>query len=59
VSAYRLTVEVELSDTLDEGPLHTLASIVLGALNEAEIPVHRVEVGSSSYPPFTDPAQEG
>jgi hypothetical protein len=40
----RLTVEVELPDTLDEGPLLTLVSIVLGALRESDVPVRRIVV---------------
>jgi hypothetical protein len=50
MSTYRLTVDVELPDDLDDGPLYTLASIVLSALNEGEVRVHRVKVENRSYP---------
>jgi hypothetical protein len=43
VSAYRLTVDVELPDDMDDGTLHCLTSIVLTALHDASVPVHRVE----------------
>lgn len=36
---YRATITVTLSPDLDEGPLMTLASILLGALTEADVPV--------------------
>jgi hypothetical protein len=44
VSAYRLTVDVELPDDMDDGTLHCLTSIVLTALHDASVSVRRVEV---------------
>ena len=45
MAEFTLYVTVELPDTFDEGsPMESLASIVLGALRDGDVPVGRFEV---------------
>ena len=39
IKPYAMAVRVLLEEDLDEGPVHTLASLILSPLNEAGVPV--------------------
>lgn len=47
MSRYWIALTVDLPAELDEGPLATLSSIVLGALSEAEVRVLSVKAGEA------------
>ena len=50
MKTYSVAVRVLLDDSLDEGPIHTLTSLVLSPLNEAGVCVLEISVREVDEP---------